>query len=118
QTPVDQKPFAQGEIDLDAYYSSLNKQSDSGSDTSTPPANSQSSLLGKREREELQTVEDDSRAAKVQKTNGSDLGDVATNPVVYVAGEAKRFMDITEEEQDKMTPEEYEAYAELMVQLS
>ncbi|KAG8771477.1 hypothetical protein FRC12_003585 [Ceratobasidium sp. 428] len=118
QTPVDQKPFAQGEIDLDAYYSSLNKRSDSGSDTSTPPANSQSSLLGKREREELQTVEDDSRAAKVQKTNGLDLEDVATNPVVYVAGEAKRFMDITEEEQDKMTPEEYEAYAELMVQLS
>lgn len=35
-----------------------------------------------------------------------------------VAGEAKRFLEITEAEQELMTPEEYEAYAELMVQLS
>ncbi|KAG8696177.1 hypothetical protein FRC08_007317 [Ceratobasidium sp. 394] len=117
QAPVDRKPFAQGEVDLDAYYSSLNKQGDSASEASTP-VNSQSSFLGKREREEVQLVEDDSRAAKVQKINGSNIEDEATNPIVYVAGEAKRFLDITEEEQERMTPEEYEAYAEVMIRLS
>ncbi|KAG9104889.1 hypothetical protein FRC06_006714 [Ceratobasidium sp. 370] len=116
QTPVDRKPFAQGEIDLDAYYSSLNRQGDSASEASTP-VNSQSSL-GKREREEMQLAEDDSRAAKVQKINDSNPEDDTTNPTVYVAGEAKRFLDVTEEEQEKMTPEEYEAYAEVMIRLS
>lgn len=124
-------------VDLDSYYSSLNKNGDSqGSDASpssaSPPVNSQSSFLGKRERE---TEVEDERLLKVQKTSSS--GDETINPLVYgkslrfqntrsstninhflVAGEAKRFLEITEAEQDLMTPEEYEAYAELMVQLS
>ncbi|KAF8609612.1 hypothetical protein BDV93DRAFT_518404 [Ceratobasidium sp. AG-I] len=119
QTQTDRKPFTQGEVDLDSYYSSLNKNGDSqDSDASpssvSPPANSQSSFLGKRERD---TEGDDERLLKMQKTASSG-GDETTNPVVYVAGEAKRFLEITDAEQEMMTPEEYEAYAELMVTLS
>lgn len=119
QTQVDKKPFAQGEVDLEVYYSSLNKQDDS-SGSETPPfsngrfAGSQSSL-GKREREE--DMDEDTPSSKLQKTEGS-IDDDSKNPVVYVAGEAKRFLDITEAEQELMTPEEYEKYAELMIQLT
>lgn len=38
--------------------------------------------------------------------------------IYAVAGEAKRFLDITEAEQELMTPEEYQTYAELMIQLT
>ncbi|QRV76579.1 transcription initiation factor TFIIE alpha subunit [Ceratobasidium sp. AG-Ba] len=114
QTPLDKKPFTHGEIDLDEYYSSLNKQEGSGSGASTPMTGSQSSFLGKREREEVQLSENDSRASKMQKTDEND----ETNPLVSVAGNLKRFRDVTEEEHEKMTEKEYEAYAELMVKLS
>ncbi|CEL57934.1 Transcription initiation factor IIE subunit alpha OS=Schizosaccharomyces pombe (strain 972 / ATCC 24843) GN=tfa1 PE=1 SV=3 [Rhizoctonia solani AG-1 IB] len=113
---IDRKPFAQGEIDLEAYFSSLNK--DETPEADTPPlsngATASQSSLGKRERD----MEDDLfPSSKMQKME--DVGeDDSTNPIVYVAGEAKRFRDITETEQELMTPEEYEAYAELTVALT
>ncbi|CAE6396220.1 unnamed protein product [Rhizoctonia solani] len=113
---IDRKPFAPGEVDLEAYYSSLNK--DETPEADTPPlsngATASQTSLGKRERE---LEEDIFPSPKVQKTE--DLGgDDSSNPIVYVAGEAKRFRDITETEQELMTPDEYEAYAELMVTLT
>ncbi|CCO29365.1 hypothetical protein BN14_03376 [Rhizoctonia solani AG-1 IB] len=105
-----------GEIDLEAYFSSLNK--DETPEADTPPlsngATASQSSLGKRERD----MEDDLfPSSKMQKME--DVGeDDSTNPIVYVAGEAKRFRDITETEQELMTPEEYEAYAELTVALT
>lgn len=122
-------------VDLDTYYSSLNKNGnshDSDASSVSPPADPQPFFLGKRERE---TEAEDERLLKVQKTASSG-SDETTNPIIYgkylsfkpcgqltfhlslVAGEAKRFLEITDAEQEMMTPEEYEAYAELMVQLS
>ncbi|KAH7344774.1 TFIIE alpha subunit-domain-containing protein [Rhizoctonia solani] len=113
---IDQKPFAQGEVDLEAYYASLHK--DGTPEAETPPlsngATASQSSLGKRERD---SEEDVFPSYKIQKTEDSG-GDDSSNPTVYVAGEAKRFRDITEAEQELMTPEEYEAYAELMVALT
>ncbi|CAE6429259.1 unnamed protein product [Rhizoctonia solani] len=112
---LDRKPFAQGEIDLEAYYSSLNKDETPEGDAVPSPNGVMASqtLLGKRERE---PEEDLFPSPKMQKME--DLSDDSNNPIVYVAGEAKRFRDITDAEQELMTPEEYEAYAELTVTLT
>ncbi|KAG8716034.1 hypothetical protein FRC11_010760 [Ceratobasidium sp. 423] len=112
---VDKKPFTQ-DVDLEAYYASLHKEETPEADTpplSNAATDSQSSL-GKRERD---PDDDIFLSSKLQKTDDSGGGD-SSNPIVFVAGEAKRFRDVTEAEQELMTPEEYEAYAELMVTLT
>ncbi|QRW19126.1 transcription initiation factor TFIIE alpha subunit [Rhizoctonia solani] len=135
---LDRKPFAQGEssfpflffrrTDLGCFCGlsfrsqltggvllSLNKDETPEGDAVPSPNGVMASqtLLGKRERE---PEEDLFPSPKMQKME--DLSDDSNNPIVYVAGEAKRFRDITEAEQELMTPEEYEAYAELTVTLT
>ncbi|KDQ50382.1 hypothetical protein JAAARDRAFT_164904 [Jaapia argillacea MUCL 33604] len=42
------------------------------------------------------------------------MGEAGDDPVVHVNGDPMRFSEVTEEHQDMMTPEEYQAYYEVM----